>query len=76
MDIAKVLKDDYRDDNSNQIICCGTNGNVRGFSLVPQTKKQEKVVASGTLGELSELYSELTKQKNVPIFLCGDSLKV
>lgn len=65
--IAKVLRYDYKQTGSDQIICVTNDGQVKGYALTLQGKNQtnENVFAKGKTEDLEEIYNELLKKKEV-----------
>jgi hypothetical protein len=68
--IAKVLRHDYKQTGSDQIICVTTDGHVKGYSLNFQIKNQtnENVFVQNN-EDLDEIYKDLLKKKEVDNFL-------
>ena len=73
--IAKILKGDYRMDDTIQIIVVTVDGHVRGYSfdynMRGMSEKSAAVsAASSNTGskQLETLYNDLIKKKNVELF--------
>jgi len=83
--IAKVLKGDYRMDETIQIIVVTVDGQVRGYSFDYNMRgMSEKTVAATTTNtssnsgakQMESLYNDLIKKKNVRIFRLLNKLTI
>lgn len=65
--IAKVMRYDYKQTGSDQIICVTNDGQIKGYSLTLQGKNQiqENAFEKEKTQDLEDIYNELLKKKEV-----------